>query len=215
MMLAFRFRPLGQCCLARTSLLFVLLLIAACNDTRSPPLPTDPGTVARHVVAEFMSLPITEITLVSLEAQDFNNSSLGCPAPKMAYQQVITPGHRVIVEAEGRRFDVRVAGGHGKICRNSKRGKSTTDSGRQTEVTLMIDLARSDLAGRIDVATAKIRVLNVRPTNTQNLPIGCTPQCADSDKSCGYMIGLFHEGRRYDYHATDDNAVPCPPMLRM
>jgi hypothetical protein len=162
-----------------------------------------------------MSLPITEVTLVSLEAQDFNNSSLGCPEAGMAYQQVITPGHRVIVEAEGRRFDVRVAGKHGRICRNSKHQNLESISDRQTTTTTMTDAARSDLAGLLDVATANISVLDIRPYDGQNLPIGCTPKCDESDPQCGYMIGLFHDGRRYDYHADDENVAACPPILRM
>ncbi len=215
MMLASSLRSLGHCCQARTSLLFVLLLVAACNDTRSPLLPTDPDTVARQVVAQFMSLPVADVALVSLEAQDFNDSSLDCPEPGMAYQQVITPGFRAIVEAEGRRFSVRVAGGHARICHNSKRGKPATESAQKSDVSVMINAARNDLANRIDVAPAKIRALDVRPTDQHNLPIGCTPHCAEPVESCGYMIGLFHDGRRYDYHATDGTAVPCPSMLPM
>lgn len=212
---AFHFRPLAQCCYAHAALLFVLLSIVACDDTRSPPPPTDPGSVARRVVAEFMSLPMDDVILVSLQAQDFNNSSLGCPQSGMAYQQVITPGHRAMVEADGRRFDVRVAGGHGRICRNHQRRNPQTDSDRQTSLTTMIDAARNDLAGRLGITAAKISVLDIRPTAGKNLPIGCTLQCDESDKSCGYMIGLFHQGRRYDYHAADGSAAPCPAILRM
>jgi len=152
---------------------------------------------------------------VSLTAQDFNDSSLGCPASGMSYQQVITSGHRAIVEAEGRRFDVRVAGGHGKICRNNKRGSPKRNSGRESAVTSMIDRARDDLAGLLNVESPQIRTVNVRPYSGSNPPTGCTPQCAESNAQCGYIIGLFYDGRVYDYHAVDGNAVPCPPILRM
>ena len=210
-MFAFRCKFFMPYCITLSS----LLLFSACDNARNPPLPTDPGNVARRVVAEFLSLPITDVILVSLEAQDFNDSSLGCPEPGMAYQQVITPGYRASVEADGRRFDVRIAGGHGRICRNGKRGGTARQSSRESAVSHMADLARSDLAGLLGVGTSMIRVLDIRPYDGKNPPTGCAPQCADGDKSCGYIIGLLYDERRYDYHTVGDHAVACPPILRL
>ena len=132
----------------------------------------------------------------------------------MAYQQVLTPGHRASVEAEGRRFDVRVTGDHGKICRN-KRSSPTSYSGSESMLTSMADLARLDLADLLGVGAPDIRILDIHPYGGKNQPTGCTPQCAGSDSTCGYIIGLVHDGRRYDYHAADGHAEPCPPILRM
>ncbi len=205
------FRSFTNCCIA----LLVLLSIGACGDARPPPQTSDPGTVARQVVADFLSLPLTEITLVSLQAKNFNDSSLGCPESGMAYQQVVTPGHHAIVEAEGRRFDVRIAGSHGRICRNNKRSGPKRNSGRESAVTAMIGQARSDLAGLLDTEVPEIQLLDVRPYDGKNPPIGCTPQCAEPDRPCGYLIGLAHDGRRYDYHAADGHATACPPILLM
>jgi hypothetical protein len=213
-MLTSSFRLFAQCCKASAGLMFILLNIIACADARPPLQPTDPATVARQVVADYLSVPITEVTLVSLEAQEFNDSSLGCPEPGMAYQQVVTSGHRIIAEAEGRRFDVRIAGGHGRICRNNKRSKAPLNSNRESAVTIMIDHARHDLADILEIDKAKIQMRDIRPYDGENLPIGCTPQC-ESDQSCGYMIGLFYAGRRYDYHAVAGTAAACPPILPM
>ncbi len=193
----------------------VLLSPGACNDQRPPQPSNDPGTIARNVVTEFLSLPDTEVTLVSLEAQKFSDSSLGCPEPNMAYQQVVTPGHRVIVEAEGRRFDVRVAGSHGKICRNNKQGSPKTDSSRESAITTMMDNARRNLAGLLDVDAREIRMLEIHPYDGKRKLTGCSPQCASRNTPCGYLIGLIHDGRRYEYHAIDGAVAPCPPILRM
>lgn len=208
------FRPFIRCYKALAGFLFIVLSISACGDTHPPPRSTDPGPVARQVVAEFLSLPIAEVTLISLQAHDFNDSSLGCPEPGMAYQQVVTPGHSAIVEAEGRRFDIRVAGGHGRICRNNKNRKPKTNSGRESAVTAMIENARRNLAVLLNVETPKIRMIDIRPYDGKNPPVGCIPQCADSDPDCGYIIGLFYDGRRYNYHAAYGNATACPPILR-
>lgn len=94
------------------------------GEVTAPPDPASPATIAQQVVADFLSVPIAEVAVVSTAAQEFNDSSLGCPEPGMSYLQALTPGHRVIVEAEGRRFDIRVSGGHGKICHRQKPGKN-------------------------------------------------------------------------------------------
>jgi hypothetical protein len=59
-----------------------------------------------------------EVTVVDYEEVDWPDSSLGCPQPDMAYAQVITPGYKVIVEAEGKQYDVRIneSSMNGIIC---------------------------------------------------------------------------------------------------
>lgn len=211
----FRFWSFAIRWLKLSGLSLVFLSIGACDTPRPPPQSTDPGTIARRVVADFLSLPMAEVTLVSLNAQEFNNSSLGCPASGMSYQQVITPGHRAIVEAQGRRFDIRVAGAHGKMCRNSKGGGPKRNSGRESALTSMVERARHNLAELLKVEAPLILMVDMRPYHGSNPPTGCTPQCIASDAQCGYIIGLFYDGRRYDYHVTNGNAVPCPKILRM
>lgn len=212
-MLVSHFRVSAKYHTALAILLVILLSISTSQSQQ--PQSADPGLLARQVIADYLSLSIADTKLVSLEAQDFRNSSLDCPVPGMAYMQVITPGHRAIVEAQGRRFDVRVAGENGKICRNTKRSNPIVDSDSESEIQTMVDLARRDLAGLLDTKAAKIRVHNIQPNNGQHLPAGCTPQCTEATEACGYLIGLFYDGRRYDYHVVDGRAVPCPPLLQM
>jgi hypothetical protein len=49
------------------------------------------------------------ITVKSFEAVDFPNSGLGCPKDGVMYSEVITPGHKVVLEAQGNVYDFRVA----------------------------------------------------------------------------------------------------------
>ena len=114
-----------------TLLLSVCCLLIACEGPSpdAPPEPkqdpvsaTDSTEIAKQTVADFLSIPIAEITPVSMESKNFGDASLDCPTSGMAYAQVITPGHRIVVEAEGRRFDVRVSGGSGRICRKPATG---------------------------------------------------------------------------------------------
>lgn len=185
------------------------------SEVRTPPTATNPETVARQVVADFLSVPMTEVTLVSTREQAFSDSSLGCPEPGMSYLQALTSGHQVIVEADGRRFDIRVSGGHGKICHRQKTGQNPRKPPARDPAAALIDLAREDLSVFLQTKVEQITILEVRPFRAGTPIKGCTPDCRDSKNQCGYMIGLFHDGRRYDYHVNKDKAQPCPPILAM
>jgi len=50
------------------------------------------------------SVPPDEITLVSMEAMEWSDSSLGCPQEGFMYAQVITPGYLIVLEANGEQF---------------------------------------------------------------------------------------------------------------
>jgi hypothetical protein len=61
--------------------------------------------LARAALAGEIGVKAEEITLLSVEEMDWNDSSLGCPKPGQAYLQVITPGYKIILEAQGRRYE--------------------------------------------------------------------------------------------------------------
>lgn len=197
----------------RPLLWLVALLLCACSDNTANVARNEPGDIARQVVADFLSLPFHDVALVSLDARDFNDSSLDCPEPGMSYQQVITAGHQAIVEADGRRFDIRVAGGYGRICHKSKKKPGTLPS-RESAITSMVDAARSDLAEKLDAAANQVIVTDVRPDSVDLRPVGCMPDCSGADP-CGYLIGLSYERRRYDYHASDGEIAACPAISRL
>ncbi len=48
-----------------------------------------------------------QLAIIAVEARDWPDSSLGCPQPGRAYSQIVTPGYRVIVQANGREYDYR------------------------------------------------------------------------------------------------------------
>jgi hypothetical protein len=75
-----------------------------------------PEAIALSTVAAETGLAPDQFNVISSEAVNFSDASLGCPQPGMAYPQVITPGYRVLVESGGQSFDVRVSGNRGRIC---------------------------------------------------------------------------------------------------
>lgn len=67
----------------------------------------EPGAgAAVDYLADELGIPAEEIDVVSVEAYEWSDASLGCPEPGKSYAQVITPGYRVILEAEGETFEV-------------------------------------------------------------------------------------------------------------
>lgn len=46
-----------------------------------------------------------QLTIITVEARDWPDSSLGCPQPGRAYSQIVTPGYRVVVQASGRDYE--------------------------------------------------------------------------------------------------------------
>ena len=93
--------------------------VASAEATVTPvttALPTTSSTMSQTVVAPEMiktlvaqlaqqiSVDPAKITLVSAEAKEWTDSSLGCPKPDRMYPQVITSGFRVLLAAEGKTY---------------------------------------------------------------------------------------------------------------
>ena len=55
-------------------------------------------------LAERLDIDASQIEVVDVEAVQWNDSALGCPQPGMMYLQVITPGYRITLAAEGERY---------------------------------------------------------------------------------------------------------------
>jgi len=63
------------------------------------------GELARAALAHELALAEADITVVEMEETEWRDSSLGCPEPGMNYLQVITPGYKITLEAQGKRYE--------------------------------------------------------------------------------------------------------------
>jgi hypothetical protein len=61
--------------------------------------------LARRDLAQRLKRTEATIQVASIEAVEWSDASLGCPEPGMAYAQVITPGYRLILTANGERHE--------------------------------------------------------------------------------------------------------------
>jgi hypothetical protein len=55
-------------------------------------------------LAKELNIAPDQVEIRSAEQREWSDSSLGCPEPGRAYMQVITPGYRVILFANGREY---------------------------------------------------------------------------------------------------------------
>jgi hypothetical protein len=63
------------------------------------------GQLARAALAQELAVAEADITVVAVEETEWRDSSLGCPKPGMNYLQVITPGYKITLEAQGKRYE--------------------------------------------------------------------------------------------------------------
>lgn len=57
------------------------------------------------------------VQVVSVQAREWSDTSLGCPKPGMFYAQVITPGYLILLEAGGQRLEYHTdAGRRVELC---------------------------------------------------------------------------------------------------
>jgi hypothetical protein len=108
-----------------------LALVSGCSPTAERPL-TPPAIAipspslevpvaipaeAEAAVSAALRLVGAGATLVSVEAVEWNDASLGCPQPGMMYAQVITPGYLVKVLVDGQPREVHTDGrGRAALC---------------------------------------------------------------------------------------------------
>ncbi len=71
------------------------------------PIPGSEEALAAAIahLSEQTGLPAGDIRLLSIEAVDWNDASLGCPQEGFMYAHVITPGYLIMLEAQGQPYE--------------------------------------------------------------------------------------------------------------
>ena len=65
-------------------------------------------------------IPKSDIKVVSVEAVEWPDASVGCPQPDKMYAQVVTPGYLIILEAGGQTYEYHSAGAGVGLCQPKK-----------------------------------------------------------------------------------------------
>lgn len=102
-------------------------------EITAPPEAKGVVQIATEDLAQRRSLPLEEIRLLSVEAMEWSDASLGCPQPGMMYAQIITPGYRMVLEADGEAHTYHTD--HDRIvvlCEEEKNSSTTPSRGLDT-----------------------------------------------------------------------------------
>jgi hypothetical protein len=184
---------------------------------------------ARAEAARQLNATANEFTVVTIEAAQWSDSSLGCRKPNAMYQDVVSSGYTVILERQGQRHQVNVAGSRAVMCEQANRLSGTMRKPLSARgLDRVITLARQDLANRLHLDVEHIRVANVEPrrwtdddmnctsgggTAAANAPAANAPAAAaGSAQSIGYRLALSASGRTYFYHTDLRSVRACPPL---
>jgi hypothetical protein len=176
------------------------------------------GEQARAEAARQLKTQPGEFTVVTVEPTQWSDSSLGCGKPGTKAAQVMTKGYTVVLERQGQRHQVSVAGSHAVMCDGTTRIAGTTrlpTSARGLDRVAM--LARQDLAHRLRLDPANIGVANVEPRRWTDDDMNChsgggAPATENSQGTAGYRLELTASGRTYSYHTDLRSVRACPAI---
>jgi hypothetical protein len=151
---------------------------------------------------------VTEITILSVEAVDWPDASLGCPQPDKGYAQVITPGYRLVLGVKGETYEVHTDADQTVLWCEEKKSAMKVPPTPDTEPDLakFADLVREDLAKRLSIPVAEIRVLEARQVVWPDASLGCPlPGMAYAQVlQDGLLIRLGVGEQMYFYHSGSD-----------
>ena len=111
------------------------------------------AVAAIDALAADLKIPKEKIQVDTIRAVDWSNSSIGCPKPGVAYLEVITPGHKVTLRADGQVYVVHEAKERAFVCHDTK-AFAGIDPKMQFVFGKQMVAAQKDLAERLHVAAA-------------------------------------------------------------
>ncbi len=178
---------------------------------------------ARAEAARQLKAQPSEFTVVTIEPTQWSDSSLGCRKPGSMDMQVISNGYTVVLERQGQRHQVNVAGSRAVMCDTGARFTGTVRQPMPARgLERMTSLARQDLANRLRLDVQHVRVANVEPRRWTDDDMNCSSgggtAAAASDAGAsqavraGYRLVLTASGRTYFYHTDLRSVRACPPI---
>lgn len=153
------------------------------------------------------SAPVIE--LVSVEAVEWPDSSMGCPQPGMNYLMVVTPGYLVKLRADGAIYQYH---GNAQAVAYCENPQPPLDSETPDDVQAkLVQAAKDDLAQRLSIKGDSIEVIKAESVQWPDASLGCPkPGMMYAQMvTPGYQIILSVGGEEYDYHGSALEVFLC------
>jgi hypothetical protein len=87
--------------------------LATVAPSEAPIIGEVPGDVMEKVMADLenrVGAQLTNVSVIRSEAVTWNDGSLGCPQPGLAYTQQLIDGYWIVLQVGGTTYDYRVGG---------------------------------------------------------------------------------------------------------
>lgn len=155
-------------------------------------------TLVKNYLAKDISIEPAQIQTVFYEAVEWSDSCLGIRTEGLMCMQVITPGYRVILEANGKTYTFH-----------------TNQDGSQIELASRTDeveaarKAREFLAKEMNIDVSSINILSVEP---MEWPDGCLG-LSELNMACiqvvtpGYRVILEYDGDTFIFRTDETGAL--------
>jgi hypothetical protein len=157
----FTSRGLRISCVVAGLLLIVSAVVAAADQ---------PAPVLKAIdrLARMTNVPPDQVTVVSVEGVDWPDATLGGARPSDVAIQVVTPGYRVVLEANGRRYEYHTDLQDRVILAQTPSGAAA----QPAPVPGVAEGCRADLAKRLNIPATEINVLTTQPVEFPNSALG-------------------------------------------
>lgn len=154
-----------------------------------------------------------QVFVDTVRAVEWRDSSLGCPKPGVAYLDVISPGHRVILRVDGQVHVVHESRNRAFVCVQTKAMGGITPQ-RDLSFGPQMVAARRDLAGRLGISEREILFLSGEGKTWPDASLGCPEPGVMYPQALvrGWVLTFGYNQRIYTYHTDLNRTIPCPPI---
>jgi hypothetical protein len=183
------------------------------GETVSPTKAAAAVAVAVKALAAQLAVDASTIQVASVEAVDWPDGCLGAGTPDESCLQVITPGYRILLDANGVSYEI-----HTDLAGKSVR--LVQGPGKSMAEATAVFAARQFLAQTLNVSPGSVTLVSTEATTWPDSCLG-----VPSGRACiqaltpGYKIVFSAGDKQYEVHtdATGKNAalVPATPFSQM
>ncbi len=172
--------------------------------TPTPSWPPEAQSLLDQAIADLagrVGVVPTQVEVVRVERVAWPDGCLGCAGPGQICTAVVVPGFRILLRAAGEAYEYRTD--EKETVMLCQPGTQVGDWGPAQP---LVEAVVADLAGRLNLPPAQIRVVQVEEKMWPDSSLGC-PQPGQMYLQVitpGYRILLEAAGRQYDYHTGSE-----------
>lgn len=168
---------------------------------------TGVAELARKDLAARLNIPETNVSVEDVVPVEWGDASLGYPEPEKEYAIEPTRGYVIFLRAQDRSYEY-----HSDYVRIAPPSRPLEEPFNLTEQSKVVELARKDMASKLNIPETSVKVLRVVPTQWPDTSLGYPePEMVYAQViTAGYVILLQADSTTYEYH-SDYERVVAPP----